>query len=400
MLLFCLFCLIIWSALSVRGFNITSELGEIFPDRNDRQRHMKEFASSKRRAVRHPKATELGAVGHPIKLLFWNANMGFEDGEVDFAKDPSWTMDCPVDCLLSNRREVLEEAHVVVYLDMADKNSYGKLDRQWQRSVVYARTPVMYYQERELQRADWLVSFNEDADVLVDNSQNSIMAALYATDRMDLLQEELLNNDPLELWTRMGLMGKMPELEGRINNTVAVFLEDCVSFDGRRAKTFVEQLQKQFSVHTYGACFRENAQGVPPTPVNVRDARAVIERMQKYRFVLVVEHTRVDGFVSEMLYYALAAGAIPIYVGAPNIIENKIVEGDAVVWNVESKKSAKDLGHELHRVKGDDGHWQRYQWWRGKGRFPMPSNNAVTRRGEDSVPCQICKLYKHHLVAG
>lgn len=378
----------------------TTPLKDLFPDRNERQKYLKEFALKKGRAIKSSSttpATRIGTLGNPIKLLFWNADLGFGNGEVDFGRDPSWTMDCPVDCLLMNRREALDEAHVVVYTDLADKRSLAKLNREWQRSVVYARTPVMYYQERELSRADWLVSFNNEAHVRADLSHQAILAALYAANRLDLMQEELLRNDPADLWTRLGLLGRMPTLEGRMNNTVAVFLEDCISFDGARAKRFVEELQKQFSVHTYGACFRgSNSLGVPPNEVNVRDPLQVVERMKSYRFVLVLEHTRVDNYVTEQLYYALAAGAIPIYVGAPNI-KSLLTSDLDVIMNVDGGMSARDLAYELHGRKADDEHWQRFQWWRGKGHFPFSTRRAVTQR-TDSVPCQICKLYKHHLI--
>ena len=38
-----------------------------------------------------------------------------------------------------------------------------------------------------------------------------------------------------------------------------------------------------------------------------------------YRFVIAVENTRIDNYISEKVMYALDGGSIPIYFGAPNV---------------------------------------------------------------------------------
>jgi hypothetical protein len=48
-----------------------------------------------------------------------------------------------------------------------------------------------------------------------------------------------------------------------------------------------------------------------------------------YRFVLVIENTRFPGYVSEKLFDALYAGAVPVYDGAPDI--DRYVPRDAFI---------------------------------------------------------------------
>ena len=43
--------------------------------------------------------------------------------------------------------------------------------------------------------------------------------------------------------------------------------------------------------------------------------------MSHYKFVLAIENTWTESYVTEKLFYALDAGAIPIYFGAPNVLD-------------------------------------------------------------------------------
>ena len=41
--------------------------------------------------------------------------------------------------------------------------------------------------------------------------------------------------------------------------------------------------------------------------------------MSHYKFVLAIENTFTESYVTEKLFYALDSGAVPIYFGAPNV---------------------------------------------------------------------------------
>lgn len=44
-----------------------------------------------------------------------------------------------------------------------------------------------------------------------------------------------------------------------------------------------------------------------------------VEWYKGYRFAIAFENTRVPGYVSEKIMHAFAAGAVPIYWGAPDV---------------------------------------------------------------------------------
>ena len=45
----------------------------------------------------------------------------------------------------------------------------------------------------------------------------------------------------------------------------------------------------------------------------------LLELLSRYKFVLTIENAACDDYVTEKLWDALAAGAVPVYAGAPNI---------------------------------------------------------------------------------
>ena len=379
---------------------ISDKIKIYFPDRNERQEYLEVYSRHPRPSVKLNQTSfggggELGSIGNPIKVLFWNGNMGFnQDDEiesqiVDFNRDPSWTSDCPVDCLLTNRRGALGDVHIVVYADLVDKDSKKQL-KTHQMAAILAKSPVMYYQENELLKGDFLISFNKDADIRFDESYWGIIGASIMNETsLDTMQGELVKNNPKDVWLGKGIIGKIPTLKDRYNATIGLFLEDCISFDGALAKGYVQEFARYFNVHSYGTCLRD-----APTNINARDYRQVIETMRKYRFVLIIEHTRVDDYLSPQIYFALVAGAIPIYLGAPNISSRFTLPN--IVYNV-GNMTPKQLADDLYGKRYDEEFFTKYHWWRGKGVVPFPTENSLTRRGPNSIPCEICKWYESKL---
>ncbi len=59
--------------------------------------------------------------------------------------------------------------------------------------------------------------------------------------------------------------------------------------------------------------------------------------MQQYRFNICPENTNADGYCTEKVFEAIAAGCIPVYWGNNNQPESKILNQDAIIfWNKEN----------------------------------------------------------------
>lgn len=109
--------------------------------------------------------------------------------------------------------------------------------------------------------------------------------------------------------------------------------------------------------------------------------------MSHYKFVLAIENTRTESYVTEKLFYALDAGSIPIYFGAPNVWDlvppNSIIDGSKF-------KSLESLAAYVMKVAADPVLYAGYHAWRRCG---VMGNYYQTRSVSlDSLPCRLCAL--------
>ncbi|KAG0575533.1 hypothetical protein KC19_5G010500 [Ceratodon purpureus] len=107
--------------------------------------------------------------------------------------------------------------------------------------------------------------------------------------------------------------------------------------------------------------------------------------MSHYKFVLAIENTRTESYVTEKLYYALDAGSVPIYFGAPNVLDfvppNSIIEG----YKFSSMRKLADY---VKKVAADPVLYAEFHAWRRCGVMgPYGKTRAVSL---DSLPCRLC----------
>ena len=84
---------------------------------------------------------------------------------------------------------------------------------------------------------------------------------------------------------------------------------------------WVEELMKHVRVDSYGGCLHNK-----DLPRELRGSEKMRERdylglLAKYKFVISIENAVCDDYVTEKLWRTLQVGAVPIYLGAPNIEE-------------------------------------------------------------------------------
>ncbi|KAH9307593.1 hypothetical protein KI387_035504, partial [Taxus chinensis] len=83
--------------------------------------------------------------------------------------------------------------------------------------------------------------------------------------------------------------------------------------------------------------------------------------MSHYKFVLAIENTMTESYVTEKLFYALDAGAVPIYFGAPNVLDfvppRSIIDGTKF-------SSLESLASYVKRVANDPLAYSEYHAWR------------------------------------
>lgn len=317
------------------------------------------------------------ASGEAVQILLWKKNL-----ELPAVFNDTFASGCPVQCRVSNDRSMLPKAHVVVFNEERDRHTVSSM-QPWQAVAIFVLTSIMSYIDplSELADANLFLSFSASADIKVDRSFALLQPPLNVSDGFG---REM---DVEGLWWEGQLCGiTPPDMAGR-DKGVAVFMNDCQSLDSIFAHRYLTELYKHLPIDAYGSCL--NNMG---TSINPKDPVQVLAKMRQYRVVIVWEDTVAQDYITEQIYWALAAGAIPAYLGAPNV-SGKLPAKDSFI-DISMYPDPHALSAELHRVLGDDQAFNQYHQWRLREWAPgIDAEWSALRRGEHSFPCRICKWY-------
>ncbi|KAL0365805.1 UNVERIFIED_CONTAM: Alpha-(1,4)-fucosyltransferase [Sesamum radiatum] len=108
--------------------------------------------------------------------------------------------------------------------------------------------------------------------------------------------------------------------------------------------------------------------------------------MSHYKFVLAIENTMTESYVTEKLFYALDSGAVPIYFGAPNVWDfvppHSIIDGTQF-------SSMEQLASYIKSLANDPVAYAEYHAWRRCG---VLGNYGKSRAASlDTLPCRLCE---------
>lgn len=108
--------------------------------------------------------------------------------------------------------------------------------------------------------------------------------------------------------------------------------------------------------------------------------------MSHYKFVLAIENTLTDSYVTEKLFYALDSGSVPIYFGAPNVMDfippHSIIDGTKF-------GSMEELANYIKVLAEDPVGYAEYHAWRRCG--VMGNYVKVRAASLDALPCRLCE---------
>ena len=188
---------------------------------------------------------------------------------------------------------------------------------------------------------------------------------------------------PYFSWHDFGFMSPMPQFDKSkhditnynaakhksANAMCAAFISNC-GFAKRNS--MVSDLQTNgVSVHSYGKCVhntdedRSQCQG--------RD-NCKVYLLSTHKFSLAFENSETDDYITEKFFQTLTSGAVPVYIGSPNV---KFFAPDAGPWPYESQHSviyagdfdfnAKKLGEYLLYLDKNDTAYNEYLKWKIEG---------------------------------
>lgn len=176
------------------------------------------------------------------------------------------------------------------------------------------------------------------------------------------------------------------------NNDTLVYWSSsrCLPQRNKLAKTILSLLPH----HSFGKCL--NNVGGLDVAISLYPQCATSEvkwwdhlhcAMSHYKFVLAIENTVTESYVTEKLFYALDSGAVPIYFGAPNVHDfvppNSIIDGTQF-------KSMQELASYVTALANDPVAYAEYHSWRRCG---VLGNYSKARAASlDTLPCRLCEV--------
>jgi len=109
--------------------------------------------------------------------------------------------------------------------------------------------------------------------------------------------------------------------------------------------------------------------------------------MSHYKFVLAIENTKTESYVTEKLFYALEAGSVPIYFGAPNVWD--FVPPNSII-DASKFSSPKELASYVKALANDPVAYAEYHAWRRCG--VLGNFGRAREMSLDTLPCRLCEL--------
>lgn len=148
---------------------------------------------------------------------------------------------------------------------------------------------------------------------------------------------------------------------------VAAFIGNCHFSTNGRTQLLRELIQLlPGQVHSYGGCFhnKDIEPGTSSTDSKYMESRyrQKQEVLSRYKFAFVPENSNDAGYVTEKIYHALRAGAVPIYMGAPDIARF-IPSMDGVIL-ASDFNSTVELADHIRRVGSESALWAQYAAWK------------------------------------
>ncbi len=143
-----------------------------------------------------------------------------------------------------------------------------------------------------------------------------------------------------------------------------------INFQGR--EKLMRELMKKINVDSYGGCLK-NQFNHPSEHM-----KGNIELFSNYKFVIAIENSNCEDYVTEKLVHAIASGSIPIVAGKdnkPNYL--KFLPKNSYI-NVYDYKSIDDLVSHLKKIASDRNEYEKYLYFK--------KNHNFTRKYLYSLP--------------
>jgi glycosyltransferase involved in cell wall biosynthesis len=181
------------------------------------------------------------------------------------------------------------------------------------------------------------------------------------TSRFDLVASHRRGSGLWCPYVPVSLLGDLPEIvpvDERVEATASAWISSDWDASGR--VELLNELMLHMQVDSYGRVAKNTGDQL---------IRSHLERWRiasRYRFVLAFENAREPDYVTEKFFEPLMFGAVPVYLGAPNVAD--FAPGEHCYINASDFSSARELAEFLTSMSDEE--YLRYHAWRSQPRRP------------------------------
>lgn len=173
-------------------------------------------------------------------------------------------------------------------------------------------------------------------------------------------------------WAEYDIMAPLqPKTESAL---AAAFISNCAARNFRLQA--LEALEKLVKIDSYGGCHR------------TRDGRAVdkVDTLKRYKFSLAFENSNEEDYVTEKFFQSLVAGAVPVFVGAPNIMD--FAPSPSSVLHIKSLNDVPAVAKTMKHLADNPIAYNQSVSWKYDG--PSDSFKALVDMAAVHSSCRLC----------
>lgn len=238
----------------------------------------------------------------------------------------------PANCIITTDRRFLSTADFVVFhlpdlsneleedLDKPEEQKWVAWSLECEENYHFLKDPEF------MEVFDYKMSYHQDADIV------------YPYYRYEYRKELIL----------------MPEFSFHEKKDICMMISSPFNQSGRQE--YLQELMQYISIDSYGKLFNncklEKDSG--------QDSK--MELYRQYKFVIAFENSRANDYVTEKFYDPLLAGAVPIYLGAPNI--ETFAPGENCSVDIRNFSSPKELAAFLIEACKNEKIYNKFLQWK------------------------------------
>ena len=190
---------------------------------------------------------------------------------------------------------------------------------------------------------------------------------------------------PYFSWAEYNIMSPPLDFDVAIKGSVFV-ARNCRSLNNR--ERLVKELGKYTRVDSLSSCMN-NAPW--PSGVDSSDKHTI---MRGYLFYFAFENECSDDYITEKLWGALEAGALPVYFGAPNVLDytppNSIIDVNQFKNGDSEEIDYERLGKFLNDLMDDKEKYTKFHEWRASVDYPAKFKETYDFTHDHSI-CRACR---------